>query len=57
MEFATQMVTHAHVTGLRVAETPVELAPAPSGRRSHLRTVRDGLRHVVAIYRAASRDR
>lgn len=56
MEFATQMVTHAHKTGLRIAETPIDLRPAPTGRRSHLRPVRDGLRHVVAIFRAISRD-
>lgn len=56
MEFATQMVTHAHKTGLRIAETPIELRPAPTGRRSHLRPVRDGLRHVAAIVSAISRD-
>lgn len=54
MEFATRMVTHAHRSGLRVAQTPITLAPPAPGRRSHLRPVRDGLRHLHAVLGATS---
>lgn len=51
MEFATHMLVHAHRAGLRIIETPVSLRPADPGRRSHLRPVRDGLRHLWALAR------
>jgi glycosyltransferase involved in cell wall biosynthesis len=54
MEFATHTITHAHRKHLRITQTPTTLHPQTPGRRSHLRPVRDGLRHLAAIVREAS---
>jgi glycosyltransferase involved in cell wall biosynthesis len=47
MEFATEMLIKASLRGARIAEIPITLHP--DGRRAHaphLRTVRDGWRHL-----------
>ena len=46
MEFASEMVVKASVHGLRIAEVPVTLAPDKRDRPPHLRTWRDGWRHL-----------
>jgi glycosyltransferase involved in cell wall biosynthesis len=46
MEFASEMVVKASVRGLRIAEVPVTLAPDKRDRPPHLRTWRDGWRHL-----------
>ena len=46
MEFASEMVVKASVHGLRITEVPVTLAPDKRGRPPHLRTWRDGWRHL-----------
>jgi hypothetical protein len=46
MEFASEMVVKAGVKKLRVAEAPVTLRPDGRGRPPHLRTWRDGWRHL-----------
>ncbi|HEV8671157.1 MAG TPA: glycosyltransferase family 2 protein [Candidatus Limnocylindria bacterium] len=46
MEFASEMVVKASVRGLRIAEVPVSLAPDKRDRPPHLRTWRDGWRHL-----------
>ncbi|HET9808919.1 MAG TPA: glycosyltransferase family 2 protein [Candidatus Limnocylindria bacterium] len=46
MEFASEMVVKASVHGLRIAEVPVTLGPDKRGRPPHLRTWRDGWRHM-----------
>jgi glycosyltransferase involved in cell wall biosynthesis len=46
MEFATEMVVKATAFGLRVTEIPTTLSPDRRGRSSHLRTWRDGWRHL-----------
>lgn len=51
MEFATHMLTYAERKGLRIAQTPVNLHPPAAGRRSNLRPLRDGLRHLAAVAR------
>lgn len=51
MEFATHMLVHAHHRDLRIAQTPITLHPPATGRRSKLRPLRDGLRHLAAIAR------
>jgi glycosyltransferase involved in cell wall biosynthesis len=57
MEFATHMLTHAFNNHLRIAQAPITLHPAASGRRSNLRPLRDGLRHLAAIARVTVRGR
>lgn len=46
MEFATEMVVKATLSGLRIAEVPTSLAPDGRSRPPHLRSWHDGWRHV-----------
>jgi len=46
MEFASEMVIKASLQGLRIAEVPVTLGPDGRSRPPHLRTWRDGWRHL-----------
>ena len=47
MEFATEMIAQAVRTGLSIAQTPVVLRKCSYKRKSKLRTIRDGLRHLL----------
>lgn len=51
MEFATEFIAQAVRAGLHIAETPVILRPDGRNGPSHLRTVRDGCRHLWYIVR------
>jgi glycosyltransferase involved in cell wall biosynthesis len=46
MEFASEMVVKATLKGMRIAEVPTTLSPDGRSRRPHLRTWRDGWRHL-----------
>jgi len=46
MEFASEMVVRATVAGLRIAEVPATLSPDGRSRAPHLRSFRDGWRHL-----------
>ena len=46
MEFASEMVVKASLFGMRIAEVPTTLSPDQRGRSPHLRTWRDGWRHL-----------
>jgi glycosyltransferase involved in cell wall biosynthesis len=46
MEFASEMVVKAALLKLRVAEVPTTLSPDGRSRAPHLRTWRDGWRHL-----------
>ena len=46
MEFASEMVVKATLRGLRVAEVPTVLSPDGRSRPPHLRSWRDGWRHL-----------
>lgn len=46
MEFATEMVVKASARGFAVAEVPITLRPDGRSRPPHLRTWRDGWRHL-----------
>jgi glycosyltransferase involved in cell wall biosynthesis len=46
MEFATEMVVKATAFGLRITEIPTTLSPDGRDRAPHLRTWRDGWRHL-----------
>ena len=46
MEFASEMVIRAAQQKLRIGEVPTSLRPDGRGRRPHLRTWRDGWRHL-----------
>lgn len=46
MEFASEMVVKASLHGLRIVEVPTVLSPDGRDRPPHLRTWRDGWRHL-----------
>jgi glycosyltransferase involved in cell wall biosynthesis len=46
MEFASEMVVKATLFGLRIAEVPTTLSPDGRDRPPHLRSWRDGWRHL-----------
>jgi hypothetical protein len=46
MEFASEMVIKATLQGMRIAEVPTTLSPDGRSRPPHLRTWRDGWRHL-----------
>jgi hypothetical protein len=49
MEFATEMIVNAMQTGLRIAEVPTTLVKDGRNRAPHLRSFRDGWRHLRFI--------
>jgi glycosyltransferase involved in cell wall biosynthesis len=49
MEFATEMIVNSVKAGLRVAEVPTRLQRDGRDRRPHLRSFRDGWRHLRFI--------
>ena len=49
MEFATEMIACASKAGLRIKQIPTRLSVCRYVRKSKLRTVRDGLRHLGYI--------
>jgi len=46
MEFASEMVIKATLLGMNIAEVPITLSPDGRSRPPHLRTWRDGWRHL-----------
>lgn len=46
MEFASEMIVKSGLYGLRITEVPVTLSPDGRSRPPHLRTWRDGWRHL-----------
>jgi glycosyltransferase involved in cell wall biosynthesis len=46
MEFASEMVVKASLMGLKISEVPTTLSPDGRSRAPHLRTWRDGWRHL-----------
>ncbi|EPR43937.1 glycosyl transferase family 2 [Desulfovibrio sp. X2] len=49
MEYASEMVVRASLEGLRIAEVPTKLSPDGRSRPPHLRTWRDGWRHLCFL--------
>lgn len=49
MEFASEMVINAHRVGLDIREVPIKLYPDKRDRPPHLRSFRDGWRHLRLI--------
>lgn len=55
MEFASEMVVKAQIQGLKISEVPTRLRPDGRSRVPHLRTWRDGYRHLVFLLAASPR--
>jgi len=55
MEFASEMVIKASLLKVRTTQVPVTLKPDGRGRSPHLRTWRDGWRHLRLMLSYASR--
>src|SRR5215813_8443767 len=55
MEFASEMVVKATLHGLRIAEVPTTLSPDGRSRPPHLRSWRDGWRHLRFMLMYAQR--
>ncbi len=49
MEFATELIACFSNTSLPIAEVPTTLSVSKYPRHSHLRTIRDGFRHLIYI--------
>jgi glycosyltransferase involved in cell wall biosynthesis len=49
MEFASEMVIRAMDQKFQISEIPINLYPDGRGRRPHLRSFRDGWRHLVVL--------
>lgn len=55
MEFASEMIVKAALNGLRITEVPAKLKKDGRSRKPHLRTWRDGWRHLVFLLAACPR--
>ena len=54
MEFATEMIGRASLMGQSIGQVAVKLYCDKRGKPSHLRSIRDGLRHLVVIITKAT---
>ena len=50
MEFASEMVVKASLQGQRITQVPTTLRPDGRDRPPHLRSFRDGWRHLRFFY-------
>lgn len=55
MEFASEMIVKASLNGLSISEVPTTLQPDGRSRAPHLRTWRDGWRHLIFLLTASPR--
>jgi glycosyltransferase involved in cell wall biosynthesis len=55
MEFASEMVVKATLAGLRITEVPTTLSPDGRSRPPHLRSWRDGWKHLKLLLNFAPR--
>jgi glycosyltransferase involved in cell wall biosynthesis len=55
MEFASEMIVKASLSGFKIDEVPTTLMPDGRSRPPHLRTWRDGWRHLIFLLAASPR--
>ena len=53
MEYASEMIIKAQINNLKILEIPTILRKDKRNKKSHIRTIRDGLRHVLLICKLA----
>ena len=51
MEFASEMVIKAEKNNLKICEVPTKLYKDKRGRKPHLRSIPDGLRHLKVLFK------
>lgn len=51
MEYATEMIIMAKINKLKMIEVPTTLRKDLRNKKSHLRTIRDGIRHLKLIFK------
>ena len=49
MEYASEMIIKSKINNLKMIEVPTVLRKDLRGRKSHLRTIKDGIRHLKLI--------
>ena len=49
MEYATEMIIRAKKANLKIVEVPINFYKDKRNKRSHLRTFKDGIRHLNVI--------
>lgn len=49
MEYATEMIIKAQKNNLRITEIPINFYKDKRGNKSHLNTIKDGLRHLKLL--------
>lgn len=54
MEYASEMIIKSKINGLKMCEVPTILRKDLRNRKPHLRTIRDGFRHLFLILKMAS---
>ena len=49
MEYATEMIINAKKNDIKIIEIPINFYKDKRGKKSHLRTIKDGMRHLKLI--------
>ena len=49
MEFASEMIAKACLSNLKIGELEVKLRKTNRNRKSHLKPIRDGLKHIIIL--------
>ena len=49
MEYATEMIINAKKNDVKIIEIPINFYKDKRGKKSHLRTIKDGMRHLKLI--------
>ena len=50
MEFASEMLVKSLKNNAKISEVPISLYPDHPGRKPHLKTWRDGMRHLLRVF-------
>lgn len=51
MEYATEMIIRAKLAGLKICEVPINFYKDSRKRKSHLRPIKDGVRHFKTLFK------
>lgn len=51
MEFASEMIIKAAKKKMKIVEVPINFYKDKRNRKSHLKTIKDGIRHMKIIFK------